>query len=255
MTTIDAVKEFVADTREAALAKALTHYGVGEEQLEIRELPAELAVSGLGNRTFLLVSRSEPGASPSRPRERRREPRAERRSERPPRAEPPRKPEPLELEADALGEVGEFVAGIVRRIARGGKIRIEESRRDDEIMITVRGSGAEGLARSQHSLPAAVSHLAQRAAQQLLGPSGSAHVEFGERGEGRPRDENESRLEVLAREVAERVRGAGEAELLEPMTARERFLVHNAIRDIPGVTSHSVSEGRLKRVKITPEAS
>ena len=49
------------------------------------------------------------------------------------------------------------------------------------------------------------------------------------------------------------MRESGEAELLEPMSSRERFIVHSTIRDIDDVTSESVGEGRDKRVNVRPD--
>ena len=61
------------------------------------------------------------------------------------------------------------------------------------------------------------------------------------------------RLEALAREAAERVRRSGEPEILESMTAKERWVVHNFLKDIEGVTSASEGEGASKRVKRLPD--
>ena len=88
---------------------------------------------------------------------------------------------------------------------------------------------------------------------QKSGEEGSAHVEFGDRASAAPQDGSEAKLEDLARSTAEDVARTGESVLLDPMTARERFLVHNTIRDVVGASSHSITEGREKRVKVVPE--
>jgi predicted RNA-binding protein Jag len=36
------------------------------------------------------------------------------------------------------------------------------------------------------------------------------------------------------------------------LNSRERWVVHNALKDVSGVSSESVGDGRLKRVKIVP---
>ncbi len=36
------------------------------------------------------------------------------------------------------------------------------------------------------------------------------------------------------------------------MNSRDRWVVHNALKELEGVESQSVGEGRLKRVKIYP---
>jgi hypothetical protein len=75
----------------------------------------------------------------------------------------------------------------------------------------------------------------------------------GDRRGDRPEGVDEVRLETLAREAAERVRRSGEPEILESMTAKERWVVHNFLKDIEGVTSASEGEGASKRVKILPD--
>ena len=68
----------------------------------------------------------------------------------------------------------------------------------------------------------------------------------------RPEGVDEARLEALAREAADRVRRSGEPEILESMTAKERWVVHNFLKEVEGVTSASEGEGASKRVKILP---
>jgi hypothetical protein len=69
----------------------------------------------------------------------------------------------------------------------------------------------------------------------------------------RPEGVDEARLEAIAREAAERVRRSGEPEILESMTAKERWVVHNFLKSVEGVTSASEGEGASKRVKILPD--
>lgn len=52
-----------------------------------------------------------------------------------------------------------------------------------------------------------------------------------------------------AREAAEKVRRWGDIVELEPMNAFDRRIVHNALKDDPGVETHSVEvEGTTKKV-------
>jgi hypothetical protein len=75
-------------------------------------------------------------------------------------------------------------------------------------------------------------------------------------GRGRDSDErdiDEVALERMAREAAEIVRRSGEPELLRPMHSRERWVVHNTLKDETGVRSESEGDGPRKRVRITPD--
>jgi predicted RNA-binding protein Jag len=46
---------------------------------------------------------------------------------------------------------------------------------------------------------------------------------------------------------------SGEAEILESMNSKERWVVHNYLKSVDGVTSASEGEGAAKRVKILPD--
>ena len=75
----------------------------------------------------------------------------------------------------------------------------------------------------------------------------------GSRRDSDERDIDEVALERMAREAAEIVRRSGEPELLRPMNSRERWVVHNTLKDERGVRSESEGEGPRKRVRITPD--
>ncbi|HXF74103.1 MAG TPA: RNA-binding cell elongation regulator Jag/EloR [Actinomycetota bacterium] len=62
-----------------------------------------------------------------------------------------------------------------------------------------------------------------------------------------------ARLVALAREAARRVQRTRREEELEPMNAYERKVVHDAVAEIPGVTSTSRGEDPDRRVVIRPK--
>lgn len=196
-------------------------------------------------------------------------------------------PEPTDdaiedVEDGELGPVGEFIAGILERM-KLREVAITESETDDgDIIISLAGKSLTALADRDPRLGAALSHLAHRAAEMLVDEDAGARVEIrgtrrpqneerndrpardNRRGGGRPersdrggrdpdeRDVDEVALERMAREGAEIVRRSGEPELLRPMNSRERWVVHNALKDERGVRSESEGEGPRKRVRITP---
>jgi hypothetical protein len=182
--------------------------------------------------------------------------------------------------------VGTFIAGILERM----KIRdvgVSEAETDDgEIIVTLAGRAITSLAEREPRLVAALSHLAHRAAEAMLDDDDvAAQVEIrgmrrapredsaerggrdgrrdsrrdtrggDRRGSGRDRDDpdiDEAELERLARDAARSVRESGEAELLPPMNSRERWFIHNALKDERGVRSESEGDGARKRVRILP---
>jgi predicted RNA-binding protein Jag len=319
--SVDDLKEFVAESREAALAMAEGYFRVAADQLETWVVPPSLPVSGLGGRTLLIAAlRSERSSSAPearreerRPAERERPPARERdrgrdrgdregsharrapESPRFPSEERSARPAAHEVPADAeeqvaapsgrLGQVGTFVAGILERMKLRDVAVSEKEADDGEIIVTVSGRSITTLAERDPRLVAALSHLAHRAAEALIDDDATALVEIrglrrAPREEGRersgregrrdqrrgaPREErggrgrdpedrdiDEAELERLARDSARAVRESGEAELLPPMNSRERWFVHNALKDERGVRSESEGDGARKRIKIFP---
>ena len=66
---------------------------------------------------------------------------------------------------------------------------------------------------------------------------------------GNYRSQARESLVKKAQEAAEKVRRWGDVVELEPLTAFDRRIVHNALRDDPGIETHSVEvEGTDKKV-------
>ena len=70
---------------------------------------------------------------------------------------------------------------------------------------------------------------------------------------GNYRERREQTLTSLARRVSAQVLRTGRNRTLEPMNPYERRIIHTAVQDIDGVTSHSVGEGSGRRVVISSE--
>ena len=66
------------------------------------------------------------------------------------------------------------------------------------------------------------------------------------------RKRKEKSLRDFALDVAHRVSESGRNEILDLMNPYERRIVHIAANQVPGITSESLGEGFLKRVKIFP---
>jgi spoIIIJ-associated protein len=66
------------------------------------------------------------------------------------------------------------------------------------------------------------------------------------------RKRKEKKIHEYALQAAQHVRQSGRNEILELMNPYERRIVHIAVNQIPGITSESLGDGFLKRVKIFP---
>jgi spoIIIJ-associated protein len=127
-----------------------------------------------------------------------------------------------------------------------GKASVDEEAVGDECRITLRGEAIVDLVRRNDALMPALAHLLERSASRAVGRETRVRVEFG------LEDPVEVRLDALAHSKAEEVRRSGKPILLDAMGSRQRWIVHNALRNESGVRSESVGEGRVKRVKISP---
>jgi spoIIIJ-associated protein len=203
-------KEFVGDDAEEAAERAARHFGVPVERLDLRRISDRLDIAGLGGRAVVLASVRE--------------------------------------EQAALGPAGDFVRGILQRMDLPGRVRVDEAQVGGETVVTLSGDGVRDLRRGDGRNIEALSHLADRAAQKLIGEEAVARVTLA----AEAASPGDSRLEALARAKADEVLRTGKALELQPMGSRERWVVHNALKDKSGLTTSSVGEGRQKRVRIEP---
>jgi spoIIIJ-associated protein len=66
------------------------------------------------------------------------------------------------------------------------------------------------------------------------------------------RKRKERRLKDFAQQVGREVAESGRQEILEPLNPYERRIIHLTVNQIQGITSESIGDGFLKRVKIFP---
>lgn len=65
------------------------------------------------------------------------------------------------------------------------------------------------------------------------------------------RERRKEQIEELAKKIAEKVKKSGRSSALEPMNPYERRIVHAAVSEIEGVTSHSKGEEPYRKVIIS----
>jgi spoIIIJ-associated protein len=275
-------REFIGEERAEAVATACEFFDAAEEALVIMELkPGE--VYGLANRTVVVaVPRDRPppqrergrGDGPGRGgrdrgerggRDRGGRDRGERggrdrseRGERSDRGERPRRPparaeEPTEpsvgTRSGTVGEVGEFVCGVIERMDLG-PFEIGESGEGGLLVLQVGGAAAPRLAGSDGRAVDALQLLANQAAGRLS--EEPPRVVLDVEGDVEAR---ESRLTKLAQRVAQRARETGRVVRLDPMNGRDRRIIHLALRDDEDVATMSSGEGRYRQVVVVPESA
>jgi predicted RNA-binding protein Jag len=321
---MDEMKEFVAESREAAVEAAVSHFGVSEGELDLRELDGSTA--GLSGRVMVLArvrgGSGEPAAdySPRGDRDRDRDRDGDRDRDRdrgrdrgrdrdrdrdrgrgrggsdargrgsgrdgprdggrgrdrdrdrdrgrgrdrgrdrdrdrdraPERAATERGPRPEPKELPHLSPTGNFVAGVIQRMGIDEGVEYSEEIGEGRIVISAQGDGVRELLRRDSRIGAALTHLAGRAAQKHTEPDVRVRVDLDGAEEEIELEPEEERLLAEVRELANGVVESGEPRETDPLSSRERWLVHNSLREVAGVKSESTGEGSEKRVKILPD--
>jgi spoIIIJ-associated protein len=148
-----------------------------------------------------------------------------------------------------LGEVGEFVLGVIERMDLG-PFTIAESDESDLLIYDVRGPAAQELVEGDGRVVDALQLLANQCSMQAFEEPPRVVVDM--EGESASR---ESFLSNLAQQVARRARDTGRSQRLDPMNANDRRLIHVALRDEDGVATMSDGEGRYRQVIVVPEGA
>jgi spoIIIJ-associated protein len=116
--------------------------------------------------------------------------------------------------------------------------------------FVIPGEGA-GIVIGRHGQTLdAIEYLLNRLATQRSGMLAKIEVDA----EGY-RERRQEALEQMARRAADNVRQTGRRITLNPMSARDRRIVHVALSEERGVTTQSQGEGSFRRVVVVPASS
>jgi spoIIIJ-associated protein len=118
----------------------------------------------------------------------------------------------------------------------------------DEIRIEIEGPDAGRIIGKKGNVLDALQYLTARVVVRPGSPR--RHVIVDAEGY---RARHEDQLAQMARRLAQRVATEGKVITFDPMSPRERRIVHMALRDIKGVRTESMGEEPQRRVQIIPE--
>jgi spoIIIJ-associated protein len=148
-----------------------------------------------------------------------------------------------------IGPIGDFLLGAVERM-KLGSFEIAESSEGDFLIYQLSGPAAEALqagdGRATDALQLVANQVSMRQSEDA--PRIVVDVEGG----GDERDDTMSRL---ADRAVKRARETGRSIALDPMNSRDRRAIHIAIRDVEGVATMSIGEGRYRQVLVVPEGA
>lgn len=188
------------------------------------------------------------GGRESRPMERERESRPVERESR---------PEPAELgpaigtATGPLGQVGEFVKGLIERMEIGPFEISESGENADLVILQIGGAAAERLAGGEGRSVDAMQLLANQAAIQISGDD-AKRVVLDVEGDA---DQRATYLTRVAERAADRARETGRPVALEAMNPKDRRTVHVALREADGIATMSVGDGRYRQVVVVPDSA
>ncbi len=123
-----------------------------------------------------------------------------------------------------------------------------ESENADEIRLEIEGPDAGRVIGKRGSVLEAIQYLTTRIVHKK---QGDARRHVGVDAEGY-RARHEDQLADMARRLGERVAKEGKIITFDPMSARDRRVVHRALQDFGGVRTESSGEGPDRRVQIIP---
>lgn len=118
---------------------------------------------------------------------------------------------------------------------------------EDELRIEIEGPDAGRVIGKRGAVLEAIQYLTTRVAHK----PGEARRHIAVDAEGY-RARHEDQLAEMAQKLAHRVAKEGKVITFDPMNARDRRVVHMALKEITGVRTESHGEGADRRVQIIP---
>jgi spoIIIJ-associated protein len=119
-------------------------------------------------------------------------------------------------------------------------INYQIKRKNDVIHIVFEGADKHLLLRKDGALLMAFQHILNKVSPQKV----QADCDFY-------RKRKERRIKEYAQHMANQVNETGREEILDMMNPYERRIVHITVNQIPGITTESIGDGFLKRIKIS----
>jgi len=131
-----------------------------------------------------------------------------------------------------------------------GPFELSESLEGEMIVLQLQGPAAKSLASGQGRTVDALQLLVNQVSARVSPERQRVVIDV----EG-DADAREEFLGKLAERVANRALQTGRPVALDPMNARDRRLIHLALRDRDDVATISEGEGRYRQVVVVPESS
>jgi spoIIIJ-associated protein len=260
--------EIIAPTIDEAISKGLTELGLSRDRVEVDVLDeGNRGLFGIGTRQARIrLSILEPDevqptqtayeAPPPPPLPPVVEKPAVVEEQATPAEEPVSQHDEVEISADD-NDVMELATATVEELLErmGVQAQVDTSIADQEdnrgrrpVLVNITGSDLSILIGRQTETLNALQYITTLIVGKELGRAVSLVVDV----EGY-RQRREQQLRQLARRMADQAIKTGRRQVLEPMPANERRIIHMELREIPEVETESVGEDPRRKVTILPK--
>ncbi|HAR36205.1 MAG TPA: hypothetical protein DCR87_04740 [Acidobacteria bacterium] len=142
---------------------------------------------------------------------------------------------------DESGAVEVFLRNLMKVFPL--ELTYQVKKRDQMIYVVFDGEDRKLLLKNDGALLLAIQHILNKISTQKV----QADCEFFRR-------RKEKQLKEYALQVAQKVKETGQEEILDFMNPYERRIIHIAVNQLPGLTTESLGEGFLKKVRVFPVA-
>jgi spoIIIJ-associated protein len=257
-----ATLEVIAPTIEEAIEKGLDELGVTEESVDVEILdPGSKGLFGIGSRQarvrLVVKSDTQPGEVTDKAP-------VTRKVQQPP-VVTDAKPQPFEASATSedsgqitdkeditLYVARETVVELLEKMKVRATVKAyygepDEAQSRAPVCVDINGKDLSILIGRQAETLNALQYISSLIASKEIGHSIPLVVDV----EGY-RKRRQQQIRYLARRMAEQAIKTGRRQILEPMPANERRIVHIELRDNPSVTTESVGEEPRRKVTVIP---
>jgi spoIIIJ-associated protein len=248
-----ATLEIIAPTIEEAIENGLKELGVSRDQVEVEILDeGAKGIFGLGNRharvRLALVGDDEPVASSSEPQKTSSSPQKDKKTSSTPSIASTDDLENARSIAEAI--VSELLEKMDVHRAELKSSIVQPEDPDDRVSILVEifGEDLSILIGKQAETLNALQYITRLIVGKEVGHGINLTVDV----EGY-RSRREKALRLLAQRMASQAIKTGRRQMLEPMPANERRIIHLELRDNDEVSTSSVGDEPRRKVTISPE--
>ncbi len=248
--------EVIAPTVDEAIENGLDQLGIPRDAVEVEVLdPGSRGIFGLGGRQArvrLSLHNAEPVSEPARPKPapepRKAEPVQSSRVEKAPTSQPVAQAEtdeerPLEVASQVVRDLLQRMK--VNATVTTEYIEPEDSKDQRMVLVEIQGDDLSILIGRRSETLNALQYISSL----IVGKQLDRWVPLMIDVQGY-RSRRERQLRQLARRMAEQAIHTGRRQVLEPMPANERRLIHLELKDHPKVITESIGEEPSRKVTI-----